>query len=47
MFTSGPWITAANASTYVNATDNVHPNDAGHAYLARRITQSLFALMAA
>jgi lysophospholipase L1-like esterase len=47
VFTSGPWITAANASTYVNSTDNVHPNDAGHVYLARRITQSLFALMAA
>ncbi len=45
--THGPWITTANASTYVNATDNVHPNDAGHIYLARRITEALRALMPA
>lgn len=34
--THGPWITAANAATYVGA-DSVHPNDAGHVYLSRRI----------
>jgi lysophospholipase L1-like esterase len=45
--TQGAWITTANASTYVNTTDNVHPNDAGHAYLARRITAALAALMPA
>lgn len=45
--THGPWITTANASTYVNSTDNVHPTDAGHIYLARRITESLRALMSA
>lgn len=45
--THGPWITTANASTYVNATDNVHPNDAGHVYLARRIAEALRALMPA
>jgi lysophospholipase L1-like esterase len=41
----GPWITAANQSTYVNATDNVHPNDAGHIYLARRIVHAVSALL--
>ncbi|MEU8829352.1 SGNH/GDSL hydrolase family protein [Streptomyces sp900116325] len=35
--TQGAWITAANASTYINSTDSVHPNDAGHVYLSRRI----------
>lgn len=36
----GAWITAANTSRFVNATDNIHPNDAGHAYLARRIAEA-------
>lgn len=36
----GPWITAANAVRFVNTTDNVHPTDAGHAYLARRIAEA-------
>ncbi|MFF8610806.1 GDSL-type esterase/lipase family protein [Streptomyces sp. NPDC015346] len=35
--THGPWITTGNAAAYVGS-DSVHPNDAGHAYLARRIT---------
>ncbi|HEX5543460.1 MAG TPA: SGNH/GDSL hydrolase family protein [Micromonospora sp.] len=44
--TQGPWITAANASAYVGA-DNVHPNDAGHIYLSRRIYQAMCAAMPA
>ncbi|MEU9703094.1 GDSL-type esterase/lipase family protein [Streptomyces sp. NPDC047981] len=34
--THGPWITAANAAAYIGG-DSVHPNDAGHVYLSRRI----------
>lgn len=30
-----PWITTINASTFVGA-DNVHPNNAGHQYLAHK-----------
>lgn len=45
--THGAFITAANASAYVNATDNVHPNDAGHVYLSRRITAAIRQLMPA
>ncbi|MET9436857.1 SGNH/GDSL hydrolase family protein [Streptomyces sp. NPDC006551] len=37
--THGPWITTANAASYVGA-DGVHPNDAGHLYLSRRIAAS-------
>lgn len=44
--TQGAWITSANASAYVGA-DGVHPNDAGHAYLARRVVEALRALMPA
>ncbi|MFF2650396.1 SGNH/GDSL hydrolase family protein [Streptomyces sp. NPDC058045] len=44
--TQGPWITAANRAAYVG-TDNVHPTDAGHAYLARRVVGALRALMPA
>jgi lysophospholipase L1-like esterase len=36
----GAWITAANASRFVNGTDNIHPTDAGHTYLARRIAEA-------
>ncbi|MFK0173409.1 SGNH/GDSL hydrolase family protein [Streptomyces sp. NPDC090306] len=45
--TQGAWITSGNAAGYVNATDSVHPNDAGHAYLARRITDATRLLLAA
>jgi hypothetical protein len=34
--TQGAWITAGNAASYVGG-DAVHPTDAGHVYLARRI----------
>ena len=34
--THGAWITSGNAAAYVGA-DNVHPTDAGHVYLSRRI----------
>jgi hypothetical protein len=44
--TQGAWITTANAATYVGA-DNVHPTDAGHTYLARRIVEALRTLMPA
>lgn len=40
---AGPWITASNAAAYIG-TDNVHPNDAGHDYLAKRFTQAYEAL---
>jgi lysophospholipase L1-like esterase len=36
----GAWITSANASRFVNSSDNIHPTDAGHAYLARRIAEA-------
>lgn len=42
--THGPWTTAGSAA-YI--TDTVHPNDAGHHYLARRIAGALRALMPA
>lgn len=35
-----PWITAANAAQYIGA-DGRHPNDAGHAYIARRMALAL------
>lgn len=38
-----PWITTANASTFVGA-DNVHPNDAGHKYLAYKWAQAFSSL---
>ncbi|MCY0943525.1 SGNH/GDSL hydrolase family protein [Streptomyces antarcticus] len=38
--TQGAWITAANVAAYVGG-DNVHPTDAGHIYLARRITAAI------
>ncbi|MFE5673832.1 SGNH/GDSL hydrolase family protein [Streptomyces erythrochromogenes] len=44
--THGPWITAGNAAAYVGA-DNVHPNDAGHLYLSRRIVAALRELLPA
>lgn len=44
--TPGAWVTSANIGTVVSA-DGVHPTDAGHAYLARRIVSSLAALMPA
>lgn len=53
--THGPWITgtgrvgattgAGNADTYIG-TDAVHPTDAGHAYLARRVLAALQELTA-
>jgi lysophospholipase L1-like esterase len=54
--THGPWITgtgrvgattgSGNADGYIG-TDAVHPTDAGHVYLARRITAAVRALMPA
>lgn len=44
--THGAWITAANAASYIGA-DAVHPNDAGHIYLARRISAAIRTLMPA
>lgn len=44
--THGPWITSGNAAGYIGA-DSVHPTDAGHVYLSRRITQAIRALMPA
>lgn len=42
--TQGAWITTANAPAYIGS-DSVHPNDAGHVYLSRRIVDALKALM--
>lgn len=44
--THGAWITAANVAAFVGA-DNIHPTDAGHIYLARRIYQAMKELMPA
>lgn len=44
--THGPWITSGNAAGYIGA-DNVHPNDAGHIYLSRRIAAAIRELMPA
>ncbi|WP_329336076.1 SGNH/GDSL hydrolase family protein [Streptomyces sp. NBC_01352] len=44
--THGAWITAANAAAYVGG-DAIHPTDAGHVYLSRRITAAVRALMPA
>ncbi|MFK0015727.1 SGNH/GDSL hydrolase family protein [Streptomyces sp. NPDC091027] len=44
--THGPFITSGNQSAYVGG-DSVHPTDAGHAYLARRITAAIKELMPA
>jgi hypothetical protein len=42
----GAWITTANAAAYISTGDNVHPNDAGHVYLARRIADAFRVLSA-
>lgn len=44
--TQGAWITDENETGYIGA-DNVHPNDAGHVYLARRVVEALKVLMPA
>jgi hypothetical protein len=44
--THGAWITTANAAGYIGA-DAIHPNDAGHIYLSRRIAAAIRALMPA
>lgn len=44
--THGAFITAANAAGYVGA-DAIHPTDAGHVYLSRRITAAIKQLMPA
>ncbi|KOU62061.1 hypothetical protein ADK57_25850 [Streptomyces sp. MMG1533] len=44
--THGAFITTANAAAYIGA-DAIHPNDAGHVYLSRRITAAIRALMPA
>jgi len=40
---NGAWITTANKSTFIG-TDNLHPNDAGHAYLAHRFLDAYLAV---
>lgn len=42
--TQSPWITAENQAGFIGA-DGVHPTDAGHEYLARRIVEALKVLM--
>ncbi|MFD7997326.1 SGNH/GDSL hydrolase family protein [Streptomyces mexicanus] len=42
----GPWMTTQIKANYVGA-DGVHPTDAGHVYLARRVVDALKALMPA
>lgn len=42
--THGAFINSANAAGYIGG-DAVHPNDAGHAYLGRRITTAIRQLM--
>jgi lysophospholipase L1-like esterase len=44
--THGPWINSGNIAAYIGG-DNIHPTDAGHIYLSRRITAALRALMPA
>lgn len=44
--THGPWINSGNIAAYIGG-DSVHPTDAGHVYLSRRIVASLRALMPA
>jgi hypothetical protein len=44
--TQGAWITTANATGYIGG-DGVHPTDAGHAYIARRVVEALKVLMPA
>lgn len=41
----GPWIAdAGDVTAYVYSGDNVHPNDAGHAYIAQRMVQAMQAI---
>jgi lysophospholipase L1-like esterase len=44
--TQGAWINSGNAAGYIGG-DAVHPTDAGHIYLSRRIVASIRALMPA
>ncbi|MEU0834343.1 SGNH/GDSL hydrolase family protein [Streptomyces sp. NPDC005969] len=44
--THGAWINSGNIAGYIGS-DNVHPTDAGHVYLSRRIVTALRALMPA
>ncbi|MFF2094859.1 GDSL-type esterase/lipase family protein [Streptomyces sp. NPDC058202] len=44
--THGAFINSANQAGYIGG-DSVHPNDAGHAYLARRISTAIRQLMPA
>jgi lysophospholipase L1-like esterase len=44
--TQGAWINSGNIAGYIGG-DAVHPTDAGHIYLSRRITAALRALMPA
>ncbi|MFB7312998.1 SGNH/GDSL hydrolase family protein [Streptomyces sp. NPDC056192] len=44
--THGPWINSGNAAAYIGG-DAVHPTDAGHIYLSRRIVAAVRALMPA
>lgn len=41
--TTGAWITNVNATAYIGV-DGVHPNDAGHTYLAHRMAESYIKL---
>lgn len=38
--TQGAWITAANAAGYIGS-DSIHPNNSGHIYLSRRISNAI------
>jgi len=40
---NGAWITAANKSTFIGA-DNLHPNNAGHEYIASRMLAAYLAV---
>jgi hypothetical protein len=44
--TQGPFITSANAAGFIGS-DSVHPTDAGHIYLSRRIYEAMRLVMAA
>lgn len=42
----GSWLTTANKTSYLGA-DNLHPNDAGHKYIAYRMREAYRALIGA
>lgn len=44
--TQGPWVSAGQVAAYIGG-DNIHPTDAGHVYLARRVVAAVSALLPA